>query len=71
MSFPVLPDTLYKMFQDIKNRLDKLERSNRFTVPVVSAAPTNPRKGDMYLLSTTNTLYIIDNNGAARVITMV
>jgi hypothetical protein len=48
-----------------------LEQSQRFTVPVVDADPTNPRNGDMWLNSTTNTLKIKDSTGTTRTITMV
>ena len=71
MSFANLPDTLYKMFNELKDRLDKLERSQRFTVPVVATDPTNPRNGDMWINSTSNTLKIKDSVGATRTITLI
>jgi hypothetical protein len=69
MSFPVLPDSLYKMFQDIKTRLDKLERSNRFTAPNVATDPGLPRPGDIWLNTTSNTLKAVDKNGVVKTIT--
>jgi hypothetical protein len=57
------------MFQDIKNRLDKLERSNRFTAPNVTASPSLPRPGDIWLDTTSNTLKAVDKNGVVKTVT--
>jgi hypothetical protein len=70
MAYVNLPPSLLNMFQDIENRLLKLE-SARFTVPVVATDPTNPRNGDMWINSTSNTLKIKDATGATRTITWV
>jgi hypothetical protein len=64
MSFANLPDTLYKMFNELKDRLDKLERSGRFTAPNVSSDPSAPRKGDIVLNTTSNSLKYVDNSGS-------
>jgi hypothetical protein len=71
VSFVNLPDSLFKMFSDIRDRLDKLERSNRFTAPNVATDPTNPRPGDIWLNTTSNTLKAVDKNGAVKTITWV
>lgn len=71
MSYANLPDTLYKMFNEMKDRLDKLERSNRFTAPNVATDPTNPRPGDIWLNTTSNTLKAVDKNGLVKTITWV
>lgn len=70
MPFVNLPASLQSMFTTIENRLLKLE-SARFTVPIVTADPTNTRNGDIWLNSTTNTLKIKDTTGTVRTITMV
>lgn len=57
------------MFSEIKDRLDKLERSTRFTAPNVATDPTNPRPGDIWLNTTSNTLKAVDKNGAVKTIT--
>ena len=56
-------------FDDIFSRLRKLETATRFTFPNVSSDPTQPRKGDAWLNTTTNQAKIVDKNGAVRVIT--
>jgi len=65
------PPALRDLFQNLDARLNKLETAGRFTVPVVATDPTNTRKGDMWLNSTTNTLKIVDANGTIRTITLV
>jgi hypothetical protein len=47
------------MFQEIYNRLNKLETAQRFTAPNVNIstnAPTNPRTGDIFFDTSTNKL---------------
>ena len=70
MPFVNLPASLHSMFATINDRLLKLE-SARFTVPIVATDPSNPRNGDIWLNSTTNTLKIKDTAGTTRTITMV
>lgn len=51
MAFINQPPNLKTMFQDIYNRLAKLETAQRFTAPVVDFStnmPTNPRVGDIF-----------------------
>lgn len=64
MSYPNLPDTLFTLINNIKDRLEKLERSGRFTAPNVATDPTAPRKGDLILNTTGNQLKYVDNTGA-------
>jgi hypothetical protein len=69
MAYINQPPELRQMFEDIKNRLRLLETGNRFTFPNVTLDPTNPRKGDAWLNTTTNQAKIVDANGTVRVIT--
>jgi hypothetical protein len=71
MSYVTLPANLQAMFQDLQTRILKLETTPRFTVPIVATDPTNPRNGDMWINSTTNTLKVRDSVGATRTITWV
>jgi hypothetical protein len=51
MAYINQPPELKTMFQDIYNRLNKLETAQRFTAPNVDFAtntPTNPRVGDQF-----------------------
>lgn len=48
------------MFDDIINRLRKLETAQRFTAPNVTTNPTNPRTGDNWLNTATNKLQYLD-----------
>lgn len=51
MAYINQPPDLRVMFQEIYNRLNKLETAQRFTAPVVDFAtnePTNPRVGDIF-----------------------
>ena len=57
----LLFDGLQKQITDLQNQ--------RMTVPVVATDPTNPRKGDIWINSTTHLLKIKDDAGATRVIT--
>jgi hypothetical protein len=71
MSYVTLPPTLQAMFQDLQTRVLKLETTPRFSVPIVATDPTNPRNGDMWINSTTNTLKVRDSAGNTRTITWV
>jgi hypothetical protein len=51
MAYINQPPELKTMFQDIYNRLAKLETAQRFTAPSVDFStdtPTNPRVGDIF-----------------------
>jgi hypothetical protein len=69
MGYINLTPNLYDMFSDLDSRLRKLETAVRFTFPNVSSDPTNPRKGDAWLNTTTNLAKIVDANGTVRVLT--
>ena len=71
MAYINLPPSLQALFQGLDNRLLKLENSVRFTLPNVATDPTAPRKGDMWLNTTTNQAKVVDANGTVRVITWV
>jgi hypothetical protein len=62
------PIDLQRMFNDIYNRLNKLETATRFTFPNVTSDPTYPRIGDAWLNITTNQAKIVDSTGTVRVI---
>lgn len=68
MPFINLPPNLLAMFQNITNRLTKLENSVRFSFPNITAAPANPQKGDAWLNTTGNSLQYIDSTGATQTI---
>ena len=68
MSYINTPPDLRVFFEDIKNRLRLLETSARFTAPVVATDPTNPRKGDIWINSTSNLMKVVDANGSIRII---
>jgi len=57
-------------FDSIIDRLRKLETSARFTVPIVTADPTNYRNGDMWYNSTTSTLKFVNSAGTIKTITL-
>ena len=61
------PD-LYQILKLIYDRLDRLERGTRFTAPSVATDPTNPRPGDLWLNTTSNTLKSVDKNGVVKTI---
>ena len=65
---PQNPD-LYQMYKLMYDRLDRLERGTRFTAPSVATDPTNPRPGDIWLNTTSNTLKSVDKNGVVKTIT--
>jgi hypothetical protein len=69
MAFINQPPDLRTLFEDLNNRLRLLETATRFTFPNVTTDPTNPRKGDAWLNTTTNQAKIVDNSGTVRVIT--
>jgi len=41
------PPSMQSIFNDLSNRVTKLENANRFTAPDVSAEPSYPRVGDI------------------------
>ena len=69
MGYINLPPNLKSIFDDINARVRKLETAQRFTAPSVATDPSNPRKGDIWLNTATNTLKAVDNNGTIRTIT--
>jgi hypothetical protein len=68
MAYINQPIDLHRLFNDIYNRLNKLETATRFTFPNVTVDPTYPRIGDAWLNITTNQAKIVDSTGAVRVI---
>ena len=68
MAYINQPIDLQRMFNDLNNRLNKLETAVRFTFPNVTSDPTYPRIGDAWLNITTNQAKIVDNAGTVRVI---
>ena len=59
MAYINQPPDLRVIFQEIYNRLNKLETAQRFTAPNVNIstnAPTNPRTGDIFFDTSTNKL---------------
>jgi hypothetical protein len=68
MGFINLPPNLKDYFDDITNRLRKLETAQRFTAPNVATNPTNPRNGDNWLNTTNNQLQYLDATGATQTI---
>lgn len=69
MPFVNLPPNLFEMWQKLSDRVSKLETSQRFTAPNVATDPTNPRTGDIWLNTTSNTLKAVDKNGVVKTIT--
>lgn len=57
------------LFDQIYQRLQKLETAQRFTFPPVTSDPVNYRIGDAWLNTTTNQAKIVDKNGNIRVLT--
>lgn len=47
MAYINQPEDLRRIFQDLDNRLRKIETATRFTAPDVSTEPTYPRTGDI------------------------
>ena len=62
---------LRDIIQPLLDRIDRLERSVRFTVPQVATDPTNTRHGDAWINTTTNLFHVVDKNGTVRTITWV
>jgi len=69
MGFVNLPPSLKEMFDGLSNRINRLEMSQRFTFPNVTSDPSNPRKGDAWLNTTTNQAKIVDATGTVRILT--
>ena len=69
MGYINLPDNLQSMFATLESRLTKLEMSARFTLPNVTADPTTPRNGDLWLNTTSNTPKYVDSTGAVKSLT--
>ena len=65
------PPAIRDIFALLDDRIRKLETSGRFTVPIVATDPTNYRKGDMWINSTSNTLKVVDSVGTIRTVTIV
>lgn len=70
MAYINQPPDLRAIQADIEARLRKLETAQRFTVPIVTTDPTNPRNGDMWYNSTTTTLKFVNSAGIIRTITL-
>lgn len=68
MGYLNLPPSLKDLFDGLTNRITKLEMSQRFTAPVVTTDPANPRKGDIWINSTSNVMKTVDSNGTIRTI---
>lgn len=66
MPFVNYPPSLKDLFDDISNRVRKLETAQRFTAPNVTADPANLRNGDVWLNTTSNTLKWYDNTNVIR-----
>jgi len=64
MGFINLPATLQNLFASLETRILKLETATRFTAPNVTTDPSLPRKGDIVLNTTSNSLKYVDNTGA-------
>lgn len=67
MPFINLPPYLSEFFDALDKRVRRLESAYRFTVPVVTATPTHPRDGDMYIKSTDNKMYVWHNGNEKQV----
>jgi len=70
MAYINQPPDLRAIQADIEARLRKLETAQRFTVPIVTTDPTNPRNGDMWYNSTTTTLKFVNSTGIIKTITL-
>lgn len=68
MAYINLPPDLRVIFNDLSDRLRRLETAQRFTLPNVTSDPINPRIGDAWLNKTSNQAKIVDGNGTVRVI---
>lgn len=67
MPFVNLPPTLSEFFDNLDKRVRRLETAVRFTIPVVSATPSSPRDGDMYIKSTNSKLYVWYNGHETQI----
>jgi hypothetical protein len=66
MAYINQPDDLRRIFQDLDNRLRKIETATRFTAPNVNFLtdePSNPRTGDIFY--DTNSQRLVYWNGTA------
>jgi hypothetical protein len=63
LPFINLPPSLQQIISNIENRLAKLELSKRFTFPAVTTDPTNPRIGDAWLNTASNTPKYVNSSG--------
>jgi hypothetical protein len=70
MGYLTFPPNLRDIFDDIYSRIRKLETAQRFTVPIVTADPTNYRVGDMWYNSTSSTLKFVNAAGTIQSITL-
>ena len=70
MPYLNFPPNLKDMFDDIYARIRKLETAQRFTVPIVTADPSNYRNCDMWYNSTTSTLKFVNSAGTIKTITL-
>ena len=79
MAYVNLPPNLQAMFQDLTDRLTKLEQAQRFTVPntpplssqpsitgLGTGDPSYPRTGDTWLNTSSNAVRYVDTNGAVQ-----
>jgi len=64
------PFDLRAYFDDILSRVRKLETAQRFTVPIVTTDPTNPRNGDMWYNSTSSQLKFRNSAGTIQIVTL-
>jgi hypothetical protein len=71
MPYVNLSPNLQVLFSTINDRLNRLETMKRFTAPSVATDPTNPRPGDIWLNTTSNTLKATDKNNTVKTITWV
>lgn len=69
MAYINQPPDLRAIQSDVESRLRKLETAQRFTAPIVTVDPTYPRKGDIWINSTSNLMKVVDSTGTIRVIT--
>jgi hypothetical protein len=70
MAYINQPADLRQIFDALDMRISKLETAQRFTVPVVTTDPSNPRNGDMWYNSTTTTLKFVNSAGILKTITL-
>jgi len=71
MAYINQPPELRVLFAELDRRLRLLETATRFTFPNVTSDPSNPRKGDAWLNTTSNQAKIVDANGVVRIFTIV